>query len=224
MNDVVTGAASELRREWRSRSLHALNSPLGAILAQAELVQLLVSRGRTAGAIEAATNIVGDCERYARMLRDAFAAMDAVDTWSPGYCTVAEALDLAVASLDGAGIALEAEGRNVVLPWPVAVAASFLSRCFDNARRHGASRIGVTATTDQGELHLLVRDDGTGLQGIGAEAALRAFVSTAPATHTGLGLWIAQALARRVGGELFLPPTEHGFLVECRLPGGPARS
>ncbi|UPG87786.1 hypothetical protein L2Y94_10640 [Luteibacter aegosomatis] len=223
MNDVATGAASETRREWRSRSLHALNSPLGAILAQAELVQLLVSRGRTASAIEAATNIVGDCERYGRMLRDAFAAADAIDTWSPGYCTVAEALDLAAGSLEGDDIALEAEGRDVVLPWPAPVAASFLSRCFDNARRHGARRIGVTATTDRGALRLLVRDDGTGLQGVSAEAALRSFVSSTPATHTGLGLWIAQALAHRVGGELFLPPTEHGFLVECRLPAGPIR-
>lgn len=223
MNAVLDDPASAIRREWRSQSLHALNSPLGAILTQAELVHLLASRGRTDEALATATNIVNDCERYARVLRHAFAAMEAVDTYAPGHCKVADALASVSGALDAADIAIDVNGGDVMLPWSLQAAASFFSRCFDNAGRHGARAVSVTVAKDDDVVRIHVRDDGTGLQGLSAEAALRCYVSSTPATHSGLGLWIARALARRAGGDVFLPPTARGFLVECVLPAGPSR-
>ncbi|MDF3983231.1 HAMP domain-containing sensor histidine kinase [Luteibacter sp. PPL201] len=217
MSGETPDVAAALRRELRARSLHALNSPLGAIMAQAELTQLLVRR-EAGGAADAATRIVDDGERCARMLRDAFAAMDELDTWQPGRSAVGDTVDDAMHDVGSSTMTVRVTGGDVVLPWCAPMAAAWFRRCLDNAFRHGASVVDVTAQDDAGDTVVSVHDDGEGLRGLTGEGALRPFVSTTPGTHTGLGLWLVQAMARWAGGSVALPSVPAGFTVQCRLP------
>lgn len=90
--------------------------------------------------------------------------------------------------------------------------AAALLNLADNAQRHGATRLWL----EQPEVgSLLLRDDGTGL----AQAQRQALRErlAAGAADQGLGLRLAQRVARAHGGDLALPDSPQGFAVLLRL-------
>jgi signal transduction histidine kinase len=94
--------------------------------------------------------------------------------------------------------------------------AAALLNLLDNAQRHGASSVTVDVPAS-GVVRL--RDDGPGVSAARRaelEAALR---TQAYEGHTGLGLMLADRVARAHGGGLCLPATQGGFAVELHLPG-----
>lgn len=89
--------------------------------------------------------------------------------------------------------------------------AAALLNLVDNAQRHGATRLSLSAIP--GGLRLA--DDG---QGLPAERldALRASLQSDQAPP-GLGLRLALLVARAHGGRIELPPVDRGFAIELHL-------
>ena len=95
--------------------------------------------------------------------------------------------------------------------------AAALVNLLDNAQRHGARQVWL----DQpGPNRLRLRDDGPGIDEPRRAALQRALDEQAYEAGPGLGLVLADRVARAHGGRLALPATESGFTVELGL--GPA--
>jgi len=95
--------------------------------------------------------------------------------------------------------------------------AAALVNLLDNAQRHGARQVWL----DQpGPNRLRLRDDGPGIDEPRRAALQRALDAQAYEAGPGLGLMLADRVARTHGGRLALPATDAGFTVELNL--GPA--
>ncbi len=95
--------------------------------------------------------------------------------------------------------------------------AAALVNLLDNAQRHGARRVWLDTPT-AGTLR--VRDDGPGVDAPRRRALQDALDAQAYEGVTGLGLLLADRVARAHGGRLRLPELGSGFAVELDL--GPA--
>ena len=92
--------------------------------------------------------------------------------------------------------------------------AAALLNVFDNALRHGAKNIHVTMP----DAHTLrIVDDGTGVPASRRLALEQALNSERYDGVTGLGLMLADIVARAHGGGVSLPEVASGFAVEMRL-------
>ena len=97
--------------------------------------------------------------------------------------------------------------------------AAALLNLLDNAQRHGASRVWVEPSPTGG---LCVRDDGPGIDAARRRHLQAALDAQAYDGVVGLGLMMADRVARAHGGRLRLAPTSPGFAIELDL--GPGRA
>ncbi len=88
--------------------------------------------------------------------------------------------------------------------------AAALVNLLDNAQRHGARKVQISAWPAGG---LLIHDDGPGVTLERRQALLQALRSEADAGSIGLGLMLADSVARAHGGALTLPEVTEGFAV-----------
>lgn len=104
-----------------------------------------------------------------------------------------------------------------------------LSNLLDNAVRHGAHHIHVQATRDDTHVQLTLRDDGHGIPDEQRQRLQQALDAQGPQEGLGLGLTLADMVARTHGGRLRLLPADAsdaalpGAAIELRWPllGGP---
>lgn len=99
--------------------------------------------------------------------------------------------------------------------------AAAMLNLMDNALRHGARTLQVAVQASEGHTVLGLHDDGAGLpqsERVRLQAALQAqrYESVG-----GLGLMLADRVARAHGGRLVLTPVPQGFGVELHLGGEP---
>lgn len=88
--------------------------------------------------------------------------------------------------------------------------AAALVNLLDNAQRHGASQVWIEPWPAGG---LLIRDDGPGVSAPRRQVLRNAVESEADAAAIGLGLMLADSVARAHGGRLILPDIARGFAV-----------
>lgn len=93
--------------------------------------------------------------------------------------------------------------------------AAALVNLLDNAQRHGAARAVVSTPAPQ---VLRVDDDGPGIDAERRRSLLRALAARDYDRAPGLGLALADLVARAHGGQMSLPEGERGFTVELSLP------
>lgn len=118
---------------------------------------------------------------------------------------------LAHLPMQGLDVAVDAQVRIDADPDLLAAA---LANLLDNAQRHGATRVQVTQPAPD---RVRVADDGNGIDAQGL-AALRAALQTqAYEGRTGLGLMLADLVARAHGGRLELPDSAAGFTADLVL-------
>jgi signal transduction histidine kinase len=95
----------------------------------------------------------------------------------------------------------------------------------DNAVRHGATELRLSLQVGPEQQTLRVHDNGRGVTPEQRAALSGALAEQAYEGRMGLGLMLADLVARAHGGVLTLPAVDQGFAVELQLgsPSGPPR-
>ncbi|MBK9364261.1 MAG: HAMP domain-containing histidine kinase [Rubrivivax sp.] len=97
-----------------------------------------------------------------------------------------------------------------------------LINLLDNAVRHGAGTLQVTWQARDGLQRLRLHDDGRGAPPERRAELARALADQAYEGRMGLGLMLADLVARAHGGELTLPEVAQGFAAELSLAPDPS--
>jgi signal transduction histidine kinase len=107
----------------------------------------------------------------------------------------------------------------------VAVERELLARMLqpltDNARRYGGTSVALELTRDTITAHVRVIDDGPGVTTDEADSIFAPGWRGSAATDTdgaGLGLALARRLARSVGGDVIVTPSDRGGRFELEIP------
>jgi signal transduction histidine kinase len=121
-----------------------------------------------------------------------------------------------------ATVQLERNGGVVAAADPDRV-AQIIRILLDNALSHTPEKtnITVTATLQQGEPTLTVRDDGPGIEAHARRQVFERFFTGDEVSGSGLGLAIARELARLMAGELELHARRGRTEFVLRLPAAP---
>jgi signal transduction histidine kinase len=94
-----------------------------------------------------------------------------------------------------------------------------LGHLADNAQQHGATRLTITAGSEDAVLGIIVADDGTGISPGNRALVFQPFFSTRrDSGGTGMGLDIARAMLQAHGGSIRLLESEHGASFEILVP------
>ena len=192
-------------RAFSAHAAHALRTPLAGIDAQ-----LAVALRECPPSLAPRLQRVRD--GAARLQGVVVALLGLFRTDSP---TARSAVDVAslLARLPAVGLQVRVAAGTVVQADADLLAAALVN-LLDNALRHGARQVSVSLTGHGG---LRLDDDGPG---VAAErrAQLQAALDTqAYDGATGLGLMLADRVARAHGGRLRLPDADRGFAVELGL-------
>ena len=123
-----------------------------------------------------------------------------------------------IAPLAFENLSIHAEGERLIHADPDLIAAALLN-LLDNASRHHAGTVTISARKEHG-IVLSIRDDGSGIPAEKRAAMQQAISAQTYGGQTGLGLMLADMVARAHGGSLKLCDVETGCLVELHLPDG----
>jgi len=214
MHQAVDALAARLARRvaqeraFTAHAAHALRTPLAGIDAQLA-VALREAPAALQPRLQRVRAAAGRLQRVVAGLLALFRSGVEVQRVVLDLPRLAERLPvegLVVQAQAGASISADAD-----------LITAALLNLLDNALRHGATT--VTLSTPGPQL-LRVQDDGSGLPAAQRLALQQALDDEDYAGRTGLGLMLADLVARAHGGRLRLPEVEAGFAAELQL--GPA--
>lgn len=187
---------------------HELKSPLTAIKGAAELLRDDLDAGSSgmdrADQRRFLDHIISDTGRLTAIVQRLRELARAEGVPIAGATTLAAAVaDLRTAF---ASLRIEADGA---LSEPIRIspenARIVLSHLADNALRHGARSLAVSARQERDRLHVSVRDDGTGISAANRAKVFDSFFTTRRDTGgTGMGLPIVRAMLEAHGGSIVL--------------------
>jgi signal transduction histidine kinase len=189
-----------------AHAAHALRTPLAGMDAQ-----LAVALREAAPALQPRLQRVRDAsvrlQRVVRSLLDLFRIGAEVQRQDVR-------LKPLVAHLPVPGLAVTVDDEQASVQADPDLLAAALANLLDNAQRHGARsvRIGVPAPG-----RLRVADDGRGAEPDRVAALRDALATQRYETQTGLGLMLADLVARAHRGRVELPDAAAGFVVELVL-------
>ncbi|HEX2880222.1 MAG TPA: HAMP domain-containing sensor histidine kinase [Polyangiaceae bacterium] len=92
---------------------------------------------------------------------------------------------------------------DIVVDADVAKLKHVVSELLNNAMRHAASKVHVSIQQVQGEAHLIIEDDGTGLSAADERALFQRFVQRPSRNGLGIGLSLARDLVQAHDGRLW---------------------
>lgn len=195
-------------RAFSGHAAHALRTPLAGID-----MQLAVAEREAPPALQPRLSRVR--EAAARLSR-VVAALLAL--FRSGAELQIERIDLAalLARLPHEPLRLAVTTEGPVLA-DVDLLSAALINLIDNALRHGASTLQVSAWLEGGVQRLRVQDDGRGIEEARRKELEQALASQAYEGRMGLGLMLADLIARAHGGALALPVVAQGFAAEMSL-------
>ena len=226
LSDSFLGMAESLHersdylRTFAAHVSHELKSPLTSIRGAAELMlentdaMTEEERRRFLG------NILRDAERLGALVGRLRELARADNPPIAGETTIGAAIRELRSTVPKLTVHLTgSEALNV--PMSDENLGIVLSNLADNAVRHGATRLDVTAERDRNGLVLHVADDGDGIAPGNRARIFEAFFTTRrDEGGTGMGLPIVQALIERHGGAIALeePQPMTGTAFRVRLP------
>lgn len=200
---------------------HEIRNPIGIIRGAVELVQERAGERLGANDREALADVIGEVERLRRLTQD-FLDLAREPALSKAPTDLAE-----IAGDAARGLARTYPAVTVMLEVPALVLEAdaarlrqVLGNLLVNAAEAGAHHVAVRSEVDGGFAHVLVRDDGPGVEP-GLHDRLFDPFATGRANGTGLGLAISRRIAERHGGWLALVSSAGpGATFDLRLPLG----
>ena len=201
-------------RAWSAHAAHALRTPLAGIDAQ-----LAVARQEAPPELrprlERARAAAARLQRVVDALIGLFRSEGELRRTRQPLGPLLQRLPVAgVEVVVNAEAVSGAEPRDDVIEADADLLSAALANLLDNAARHGARRVRVRALAPQ---RLRVDDDGPGVDEATRAALQAALVSERYDGRTGLGLMLADRVARAHGGRVVLPAVDAGFAVELQL-------
>jgi len=211
LEDLAARLATRLASEqaFSAHAAHALRTPLAGIDAQ------LAVAARTAPP-ELADRLVRVRGAAAR-LQHVVAALLGLFRSADGTAALQRGpvrLDELVQRLPPFALALQAE-PGATLHADADLLAAALLNLLDNAQRHGARTVRLAVA--EGGRVLQLRDDGRGIEPARRAALAQALAEERYADTGGLGLMLADRVARAHGGRLRLPEVAAGFGADLDL-------
>lgn len=197
-------------RSYADHVTHELKTPVAAIRAAVELLQDGGGLGpEDARLLEQIDGSRQQIERQLAAMRRAAAARET------RYIGETRLADIA---FPVAGIELEVDGADVVVPLAREGLAVVLGNLLQNAADHGARR--VTVTVRDGGRSVIVADDGHGISEGNRSRIFDPFFTTRREEGgTGMGLTIARNLLRAHGAGIELLPAAAGTAFRITFPG-----
>ena len=224
----VPPADLALLGDFAAGATHQLASPIGALLAHVEVgVALLGRPDGSARLPELFQRLRAECLRCQALLgrmRDLVNAIDELvdETNVDLGDTCRSAIEGAIGSGDCSADQTEfVEYEPASASWclPRAALVRALEGLIRNAAQAGATNIHVSLAHDQHASIVCVRDDGPGIAEAIVTDFTQQFFRTRRPESLGLGLWFADQVARRSGGELSVENRPGGGCAVCvRLP------
>lgn len=213
----VLGMAETLqRRETSIRSFadhvtHELKTPVTAIRAAAELLE--EAEGLSDQDRALLQQILGASDQmqsHLRALNQVAAARVPEHHGSSSLAELSDDLLERFPELD-----LTFEGSDQILPLAASGLRVVLLQLLDNAHRHGAGQVALSANAGK----LIVQDDGPGISEGNRDRVFAPFFTTARERGgTGMGLTIAAGLLGAHGGRISLTPSAQGARFEILFP------
>jgi signal transduction histidine kinase len=233
-------ADARSRQAFVATASHELRTPLTSLRTALELLDEEVRRpGVDVEQIRARTALARDQVASLTQLAEDLLDLSRVDAESPlrsEPVDVGALAQIAARELDPGGdrVTVSADGPAVALADPAAT-MRVLRTLLSNALAYGPAAAPVLAEAwadaDTGRVRLRVRDGGAGIAAADRERIFARFERGAASVGTvgfGLGLPISRALARRMGGDLWLDSTAATttFVLDlpCNDEGRPLRA
>lgn len=217
----------QAKDEFISNAAHQLRNPIAGVLAMSE-------------AVRSATTLSDMRERSAELVRSARGASDLANSLlaferasSPKPRSQLSMIDVNDTLSEIRGQAeRRAVARNVTLDFELAETGMTLRadpvllqqgvlNLIDNALVHGGdplSRVVVRTQVHGNNVRISIADDGVGIPPDEIEIAMARFGQVRQSEGSGLGLPIAIAVARSLGGDLTLSSNRKGLTVTMTLP------
>jgi two-component system, OmpR family, sensor kinase len=206
-------------RAFVADASHELRTPLTVLRTELDLA---LSQPRSVAELEASIRSAGEETEQLAALADDLLMLARSD--SNGLATARRAIDvheLLTRARDQAGGRDVASGREILVrdTGPQAVRGDLdalqraLVNLLDNALRHGAGAVVLSAQSRPGAVEIEVRDEGVELEAAFAGHAFERFARAPSARSrpgTGLGLAIVQAIARAHDGSAGIAPAANG--------------
>lgn len=193
-------------RDFLATAAHQLRTPIAGLVASAEALATEPDPEVRAHLVD---NLVAGTERSRRLL-SSLLEISRLDQAAPVASRPVDLAELCrreleIASIGATGLELRYEGPDevVVVTGGDAVREA-LSNVVDNATRHARSAVVVSLERRGGSVEVVVTDDGPGVPRGSEELVFDRFVSLDRAGGSGLGLPIAQASLRALGGDVFI--------------------
>lgn len=196
---------------------HGLKTPLQALMGETSRLREAGDPARAESIEQVADSMLRHVERELTRVRIAARTADALS-----YLSTEARRVMAVMQRAGRQGDLE-WGANIPSHIRIAAAAEDLSEILgallENAARHAATKVDITAREEGDEAVLEIRDDG---RGIPPEKIVllqqRGIRLDEGGIGTGLGLAIAAEISEAVGGSLTLSDGAPGLIAQVRLP------
>jgi len=224
LNAMLSRIEQGVLRERRfvADASHQLRTPLALLTTELELA---LSRTRSPAEVtDALRSAAESTARLSRLADGLLLLARADDGRVPLKAEETDLADLTRQVGERFGVRVEAEPL-VARVDPLRVEQA-LTNLVDNARRHGAEDVTLTARSHNGRVELHVLDEGTGFPDEFLEHAFERFSRGDPASPdgSGLGLAIVETIARAHGGEAHAGNRPGGGAdVWLALPLGPVR-
>ncbi len=207
VNQLSDRLADRIRREqgFSAHAAHALRTPLAGVDAQ-----LSIALREAPEPLHARLKRIRSA---AQRMQHVVTSLLGLFRAEAGPRRVSLELEALVASLPEAPLAVRVN-QAAPLDADADLLSATLINLLDNAARHGAKEVWVTVPAPQ---RLRVQDDGRGLGARDLETLQRALLDRDYERLPGLGLVLADVVARAHGGQARLITTEQGFTIELDL-------
>jgi len=221
LNQLLEKVASAIRSEQRltSELAHELRTPLTTIQGMADLILL-----RDILPAEAQRDVEEISAASQRMSATITAllelARNEAQIVTASQCSLVEVLRDVAEQASAGPVVLDVDVAEGRLALPHALAVRAISPVVENALRFARTRVEVTAVEQAGAVDIFVDDDGPGVASEEVERIFEPGRTSASGSGAGLGLAIARRIARTVGGDVAVAPSEVSTRFLIRLPRG----